>query len=127
MGYATVVGVGVGAAVLALFLAAGFLVANWRLKDFFAHLTPVVVGWVILAGGIAIALFAVPIAMYLRFRVATPLIVLSLIVVGWTGIGIGQGIPPTASFGLAAYAFAFSPLYLVLFLLFGAVEQLARR
>lgn len=125
-GSAVVVGVGLGAAVLGLFVAAGFLVAGWRLDDFLARLTPSVFGWVVLAGATAVALVALPVALYLRYRLATPLLALTLVVVGWAGIGLGQGIPLSAGFGLASYAFAFAPLYLLLFLAFAGVEYSVR-
>lgn len=127
LGYATFVGVGVGAIVLLLFLVGGYFVANWSIQDLLGHLTPTVLGWMAIAGGVAVATFALPVTLYLRLRVVTPVVVLLLIVVAWVGIGVGQGIPMQASFGLAAYAFGLAPLYLVLFLLFGGAEHMARR
>jgi len=46
-----------------------------------------------------------------------------IVVVGWTAIGIGQGIPPIAFFGRTYYAVALSPVYLLLYLVFGVVEH----
>jgi hypothetical protein len=116
------VGIGVGIVILSLYLMTGFIVANWSIQEFFAHLTPATVGWMIVAGGTTIAIFAIPIIAYLRLRVATPLIVLILILVGWTGLGIGQGTPLTATFGLSYYAFLFSPIYILLYLVCGGIE-----
>lgn len=115
-------GIVVGTGFLCLYLVTGFIVANWSLQEFLTHLTPAIVGWMVIAGGISIAVVAIPITAYLRLRVVTPLIVLVLVGVGWTGLGIGQGIPLTAAFGLFYYALMLSPVYILLYLVFGGVE-----
>lgn len=123
---AVLLGVAAGVGVLGLYLVAGFVVANWSVREFLRHLTPAVVGWLVLAGGMVVAVVAVPVAAYLRLRVVSPLVVLVSVLVGWTGLGFVQEIPPTAFFGLSYYALALSPVYLLLYLVCGGIEYRAR-
>lgn len=116
------IGLGIGATILSLYLVTGYIVGDWSVSDFLTHLTPETVGWLVLASGMAISVFAIPIAAYLRMRVTTPLVILGLILLGWIGVGIGQGIPHTAVFGLSIYALYLSPVYLLLYLMCGGVE-----
>lgn len=119
-------GIGVGAATLGVYLVAGFVVAGWSLGEFLTQLTPSILGWLVLAGAIAVTVVAVPVVGYLRFRVVSPLVVLCAAVVGWTGLGVAQGIPLPDLFGLSYYAFALSPVYLLCYVVFGAVEYRLR-
>lgn len=116
------IGVSVGAAILCLYLVTGYIVGDWSVSNFLTHLTPATVGLVCLASGMAIAVFAIPIAAYLRLQVTSPLVILGLILLGWIGLGIGQGIPLAAGFGLSLYALYLSPLYLLLYLVCGGLE-----
>ncbi|QLD89167.1 hypothetical protein HWV07_09030 [Natronomonas salina] len=116
------IGVATGVTILCLSLVTGYFVGGWSLSDFLTHLTPATVGWVVLASGMAIAVFAIPIAAYLRLQVVAPLVILGLLLLGWIGLGLGQGIPLTAVFGLALYALYLSPVYLLLYLVCGGIE-----
>ena len=78
----------------------------------FLSLAPATVVWVVLAGGMAIAVLAILIAAYLRLQVAAPLVVSGLILLRWVGLGIGQGIALTALFGVSLYALYLSPVYI---------------
>lgn len=113
------IGVGVGASILCLYLVTGYVVGEWSLRNFLAHLTPATAGWMVLASGMAIAVFAIPITAYLRLQVAAPLAILGVGLLGWIGLGFAQGIPLSALYGLALYL---SPVYLLLYLVCGGVE-----
>jgi|GEM_PF-2152721 len=119
-------GLAAGVVTLGLYLLAGIVVADWNVREFVARLSPSIVAWLVLVGGVAITVVSVPVVVYLRFRVVSPLVVLCVAIVGWTALGIGQGIAPVAFFGLAYYAFAMSPVYLLCYLVFGAVEYRLR-
>jgi hypothetical protein len=128
LGAASLVGIGVGLGALGLYVVAGFLVANWSLDDFLAHLSVGVLEALILAGSAAVACFAVPVAAYLRFRVVSPLAVLAVIIVGWVGYGATTGVLTSQTvFGLAVYAVYLVPLYLLLFAVAGGAEYYAHR
>lgn len=116
------IGVGIGATILSLFLVTGYIVADWSISDFLTQLTLATVGWLVLASGMAIAVFAIPIVAYLRMRVTTPLVILGLVLLGWIGVGIGQGIPHSAVFGLSIYALYLSPVYILLYVVCGGIE-----
>lgn len=120
---ATLAGVGVGVGVLGLYVVGGLVVAGWSVDDFLAHLDVEVLGSLLLAGGIAVSCFAVPVAAYLRYRVVSPLVVLLLVVVGWVVYGVATGVlTPQTVFGLAIYALFLAPAYLVLYGAVGVVE-----
>lgn len=123
LGVASLVGVGVGVSVLGLYVVGGLVVAGWSVDDFLAHLDVEVLGSLLLAGGIAVSCFAVPVAAYLRYRVVSPLVVLLLVVLGWVAYGAATGLlTPQTVFGLAIYALFLAPGYLVLYGVVGVVE-----
>jgi len=119
-------GIGVGVAGIAVYLVAGFVVAGWSFREFVGRLTPSIVVWLALAGGTVVTVVAVPVVASLRYRVFSPLLVLSVAVVGWTGLGLVQGIPLQDLFGLSYYALALSPVYLLCYLVFGGLEYWLR-
>lgn len=120
---ASLAGVAVGVGVLCLYVVGGLVVARWSVGDFFAHLTPEVVASLSVAAAVAVAVFAVPVAAFLRYRVVSPLVVLALVVVGWLGLGWAQGVLSVQTvFGLALYAMFLAPLYLGLYVVLGYVE-----
>lgn len=122
------IGVAIGTGVFLLFLVAGVLFESWTIGEFLSNLTVETVSWLLLLSGMAIATFAVPIALYLHSRIVTPLILLCVISIGWLAIGISSGIIEAgAIFGLSLYAVGFSPVYVVLYLLFGGGEYYARK
>lgn len=125
---AALVGIALGIVVLALYVIAGLLVANWSLTEFVSYLSLEVVGWLALATVAAVSVFAIPVASYLRFGLYTPLAVLGIVVVGWLTLGVASGTLSVQSvFGLALYAAMLSPLYFVLYAILGAVEYRLRR
>jgi len=123
----TGLGVAIGTGVLLAFLLAGLFFESWSVSDFLSTLSLESAGWFLLSSGMAIATFAVPIALYYRFRIGAPLVVLGVIVVGWIAIGISTGtIGSGAVFGLSVYAVGVSPLYFISYLVFGGWEYYAR-
>lgn len=126
-GAAALIGIGIGVGVLALYVVGGIVVAQWGLAEFFDRLTLEIIGWLFLAGALAVAVFAIPAAAYLRYRVVSPLVVLLLVIVAWLVQGFATGILSIQTvFGLALYAMYLSPLYLVLYLIGGWVEYRVR-
>lgn len=124
---ATIIGVALGVALLGLFVVAGLLVANWSIADFLAHLSLESVGYLLLVTVLGVATVAVPVAASLRFRLVAPLTIFGLVVAAWLGIGVTSGILSTQTvFGLALYATMLSPLYLLLYAVFGGGEYLLR-
>ena len=128
LGAAALVGVGVGLGVLGLYVLGGLVVANWSVDDFLTHLDAEVAATLLLVGGLAVACFAVPVAAYLRFRLVSPLVVLSTVVLGWLGYGFATGVLTSQTvFGLAIYAMYLVPLYFVLYAVGGGVEYYVHR
>lgn len=120
---ASLAGVGVGLGVLGLYVIGGLVVAGWNVQEFLGHLTIGTIGSLIVAGGIAISVFAIPVAVLLRWQLVSPMVVLVLAVVGWLGYGAATGILTAQTvFGLAVYAMFLTPLYLGLYLVAGGVE-----
>jgi len=127
VGDASLIGIGVGVVVLALYVVGGIVVAKWGVSEFFARLTVEIVGWLFLASALAVAVFAIPVAAYLRYRVVTPLVVLLLVIVAWLAQGFATGVLSIQTvFGLALYAMYLSPLYVVLYVVVGWVEVRVR-
>lgn len=125
---AALVGIALGVAILALYVVAGLLVANWSVSEFVSFLSLEVVGWLILATAGTVSVFAIPVACYLRFDLYTPLAVLVIVVVGWLTIGVASGLLTVQSvFGLGLYAVLLSPLYFVLYGVLGVGEHYLRR
>ncbi|AHG05404.1 hypothetical protein HALDL1_15405 [Halobacterium sp. DL1] len=128
LGVASLAGVAVGLGVLSLYIAGGLVVANWSVTDFLGHLDAEVAGTLLLAGAIAVACFAVPVAAYLRLRLVSPLVVLSVVVLGWLGYAESTGLLTAQTvFGLAVYAIYLVPLYFVLYAVAGGVEYHVHR
>lgn len=127
-GIALLLGATVGFGALVLYVVGGFAVGGWNLQDFLAHLTVETVGSLLLAGGIAMAVFAIPVAAWLRFHLVSPLVVLIVVVTGWLVYGAAIGILTAQTvFGLAIYALYLVPLYVALYLVTGGVEHVVRR
>ena len=127
VGDASLIGIGVGVVVLALYVVGGIVVAKWGVSEFFARLTVEIVGGLLFAGALAVAVFAIPVAAYLRYRVVSPLVVLLLVIVAWLAQGFATGVLSIQTvFGLALYAMYLSPLYVVLYVVVGWVEVRVR-
>ncbi|WP_436910866.1 hypothetical protein [Halosimplex marinum] len=123
----TGLGVAIGTGVLLLFLLAGLILESWSVSDFLSNLTLETAGWFLLSSGMAVATIAAPIALYAHLRVVAPLVLLGLIVVIWLAIGVSTGIIEAgAIFGLSLYAIGLSPLYAVLYFVFGSAEYYVR-
>ena len=126
-GAAALVGTLVGLAVVCLYLGAGFLVAGWSVSEFLAHLSVDTVGYLLGMIGLVIAFVGLPIAVFLRFELLAPLVVLVLVILGWLTVGVVQGILSVRTvFGLALYAAYLSPIALVLYAIVGGSEYLFR-
>lgn len=124
----TGLGVAVGTGILLVYLLAGLFFESWSVSDFLSNLSPESAGWLLLSSGLAIATFAVPVALYDRFRIVAPLVVLGAVIVGWVAIGVSSGtIEAGATFGLSVYAVGVSPVYVVLYLLLGGSEYYIRK
>lgn len=126
-GTAALIGIAIGVGMLALYIVGGIVVAQWGLSEFFDRLTFEIVGLLLLAGAFAVAVLAIPVAAYLRYRVVSPVVVLLLVIVAWLAQGFATGILSIQTvFGLALYAMYLSPLYVVLYLVVGWVEYRVR-
>ncbi|WP_410766373.1 hypothetical protein [Haloferax sp. DFSO60] len=124
---ALLVGVATGLAVVGVYTVSGLLIADWSLYEFFAHLSPGVVGYLVGMVALVTAVFGFPVLAYLRFGLTAPLVVLTLVLLLWLTIGVVQGVLSLqTSFGLALYAVMFSPIYLVLYGILGGGEYLLR-
>ena len=111
-----------------MYLSVGLLVADWSISEFLAHFSVSRAGYVLGMIAMAVAVFGIPVAAFLRFDLTAPLVVLVLVVLGWLTIGAVQGVLSLqTSFGLALYAAFLSPLYLVLYGVLGGGEYLFRR
>lgn len=127
-GKVSLIGTAIGTSVLLLYLVAGLLFGSWNIGEFLSHLTIETVGSLLLLGGMGIATFALPVALFLHSRIIAPLVLLGVIVMGWLVYGFVSGIIGAgAIFGLGLYAIGLSPLYIVLYLLLGGGEFYARR
>ena len=124
---ATLLGVAVGLAVVGVYLASGLLVADWRIDEFLAHLSARDLGFFVGTILLTVAVFGLPIVGYLRYDLTSPLLVLGFVVLGWLVLGGVQGLLNLQTvFGLALYAAMLSPIYLVLYGVFGGGEYLLR-
>lgn len=124
---AVLVGSSLGLVVLACFVVAGLLVADWSISEFLAYLTLEVAGWLVLMTILTVGIVAIPVVASLRFGLYAPLAVLGLVAIGWLAVGVGSGILSAQTvFGLALYAAMLSPLYLVLYGVLGGGEYLLR-
>lgn len=124
---AVLVGSALGVGVLAAFVVAGLLVADWSAGEFLASLSLEVVGWLAVMTVLVVATVAVPVVAALRYDLTAPLAVLGVVVVAWLGVGFASGVLSAQTvFGLALYAAMLSPLYLVLYAVLGAVEYWLR-
>lgn len=120
---ASLAGVAVGLGVIGLYVIGGLVVAGWNVQEFLNHLTLGTIGSLVVAGGIAVAVFAIPVAALLRWQLVSPMVVLVLAVVVWLGYGTATGVLTAQTvFGLAVYAMFLAPLYLALYLVAGGVE-----
>ncbi|MFA9516899.1 hypothetical protein ACERIT_06735 [Halopenitus sp. H-Gu1] len=124
---AALVGTLVGIAVLCLYFGAGLLIAGWSVSEFLAHLSGDTVGYLLGMMVLVIASVGLPIAIFLRFGLITPLAVLILVILGWLIVGAVQGVLSLQTiFGLALYAAFLSPIALFLYAIFGGSEYLFR-
>lgn len=123
-----IVGIGVGVAVLLLYVGGGLVLGGWNFDDFLANLTVEIVGSLLLASGVVVSIFALPIVLFLYHRLLSPLIVLGIVVFGWISYGFLTGILNSATvFGLGLYAFGLAPGYLLLYLVTGGAEYNLRK
>lgn len=116
------IGSGAGIAFLALYLTTGIAVAQWNVSEFFAHLTGETIIWLLVASLFVIVAFAIPIVLCLQYRLVAPLVLLTIILLGWIVAGMVTG----ALFGLSLYVFGAAPGYIVLYLAFGGLESYLR-
>lgn len=124
----SLIGLGVGSGVLAIYLVASFLFADWSLGEFFSYLTPTMVAWAVIFAGVGIASIAIPISLYLRYGLRFPLGVLLISTFGWFAFGaIIGGLTSETAFGFTHYLWMFSPILLALELLLGGGEYYTRR
>ncbi|MGQ3330151.1 hypothetical protein [Halorubrum sp. FL23] len=120
-------GILVGLAVVSLYFGAGLLIAGWSVSEFLAHLSIDALGYLLAMIALAIAFVGLPIAIFLRFDLLTPLVVLVVVILGWLTVGAVQGILSLQTiFGLALYAVYLSPIPLVLYAILGGGEYLFR-
>lgn len=120
--YATLTGIGVGVAGFVFVLILGILFAQWSVGEFFANLSPSMLGEFAVMVSLAILTLGVPVAAYLRFQLSSPAVILMVIGTCWFLLGLGAPI-----FAVAAYALWLSPVYVVAYLVLGAVEWFIRR
>lgn len=124
---AALVGTLVGLAVVCLYFGTGLLVADWSVSEFLAHLSIDTIGYLLSMIVLVITFIGLPIAIFLRFDLIAPLMVLVVVILGWLIAGSVQGILSLQTiFGLAFYAAYLSPLSLVLYAIFGGSEYLFR-
>ena len=127
VGRSLLLATGIGIGVFLCFLVAGLLFGSWDVGEFLSELSFATVGWLLLLGGMTIATFAIPIALYLHSRLVAPLALLGLVIVGWPAYGIVSGILGSGTiFGLSLYAVGLAPLYVVLYLVLGGGEYFVR-
>ena len=120
-------GILVGLAVVSLYFGAGLLMAGWSVSEFLAHLSIDAIGYLLAMIALTFAFVGLPIAVFLRFDLITPLVVLVVVILGWLAVGAVQGILSLQTiFGLALYAVYLSPIALVLYAIFGGGEYLFR-
>lgn len=123
----SLIGLGVGGGLLAIYLVAGFLFAEWSLSDFFSHLTLTTTAWAVIFSGVVIAGIALPITLYLRYGLRFPLGVLLISAVGWFAFGtITGGLTIETAFGFTLYLWMFSPVLVALELVIGGGEYYTR-
>lgn len=126
-GLAVLVGTAVGLSVVALYLVAGLLVADWSVSAFLDGLSVGTVGYLAGMIALAVAFLGLPVAAFLRFDLVAPLCVLVLGLLGWLTLAAVQGIlSPRTIFGLALYAVVFSPIAILLYGGLGGGEYLLR-
>jgi hypothetical protein len=126
-GTAALVGTVVGLGVVCLYLGLGLLVAGWSISDFLVRLSPSTVGYFVGMIALVVASVGLPIAVFLRFQLVSPLVVLVLAALAWLILGAVQGLLSLETiFGLALYAAYLSPIALVLYGVLGGGEYLFR-
>lgn len=124
---AVLVGVAAGVGVLAVYLGTGLLVAGWGFDEFLSRLTIGVVASVAFTGGMVVASVAVPVALYLRYRLVAPLALLAVVGVGWFVYGALSGVLTSGNvYGFTLYLFFLAPVFVGLFLVVGGGEFLVR-
>ncbi|MCD2199623.1 hypothetical protein LPA44_06905 [Halobacterium sp. KA-4] len=126
-GTAALVGTVVGLGVVCLYLGLGLLVAGWKISDFLLRLSPSTVGYFVGMIALVVVSVGLPIAVFLRFQLVSPLVVLVLAALAWLVLGAVQGLLSLETiFGLALYAAYLSPIALVLYGVLGGGEYLFR-
>ncbi|SIR17096.1 hypothetical protein SAMN05421858_1681 [Haladaptatus litoreus] len=124
---AALVGTLVGLAVVCLYFGAGLLIAGWSVSEFLTHITVDTIGYFLGMIVLVIAFVGLPIAIFLRFDLIAPLVLLVVVILGWLIVGAVQGILSfQTTFGLALYAAYLSPIALILYAIFGGSEYLFR-
>lgn len=119
---AVLVGVGVGLLAVVGYFVAGIALELWTLRGFLEHHTLREFGLFLLADGLAVAVVAIPLVAYLRFRAILPLLLFGLVVFVWTVVGAAQGRTTAAFFELALEAAWYAPVYLVLYFAVVGIE-----
>jgi len=118
----------IGLGILFVYLLAGLFFADWHLGEFLSHLTPVTTAYAILFAGLVIAGVAIPVAVYLRYGLRSPLAVSLVIAIGWFIYGTITGVLTTETvFGFTLYLWMVSPILVVFQLLLGGGEYYVRR
>jgi len=126
-GAAALVGSLVGLAVVCMYFGAGLLLAGWSISEFLTRLSVDTLGYLLGMIVLVIIFVGLPIGIFLRFDLITPLVILVAVVLGWLILGAVQGILSLQTiFGLALYAAYLSPLALILYAVFGGGEYLFR-
>ncbi|MCD2203553.1 hypothetical protein [Halobacterium sp. KA-6] len=126
-GTAALVGTVVGLGVVCLYLGLGLLVAGWSINDFLVRLSPGTVGYFVGMIALVVASVGLPISVFLRFQLVSPLVVLVLAALAWLILGAVQGLLSLETiFALALYAAYLSPIALVLYGVLGGGEYLFR-
>ena len=124
---ASLIGIGVGVGVLLLYVIGGLFVAQWDLTGIFTDPTPEIIGTFLVLGTLTAAVFAIPITVYLRFQIVTPIVILATILIIWsiysavTGILVSEDV-----FGVGLYAIGIAPLYFICYEVIGVVEYYMR-
>lgn len=125
-GVAALVGSTIGVGVVAVYLVAGFLADGWTLGGVSRWTVGTVVD-VAATGGFVVAGVAVPVTLYLRYRLVTPLAALVAVAIGWFAYGSLAGfLTAETAFGFTLYLFYLAPLFVVLAFVLGGGEYLTR-
>jgi hypothetical protein len=125
---AALAGTAAGVGVLAVYLGAGLLFAEWSVGEFLSRPSLGTVASLGFTGGMVVASVALPVALYLRYRLLAPLSLLGLATVGWFAYGALSGVLTTeTAFGVALYLFFFAPFLAALALVAAGGEYVARQ